>query len=971
MGVLFTIALIVVVAHLWGRLNKLQQRVGQLESSGGIQSAEAWQSPEIPPEVPKEPAHIVEPVAEPLPLTIERPAAPAPQSWAESAPTEHPAEAPEPELEARAGAKFGFEEIFGRKLPIWAGGVTLAIAGMLIVKYSIDAGLVSPLVRVIAGLTFGTALICAAELALRAEDRVRDSRVRQALAGSGVASLYGAILIAANLYALIGPVTAFAGMAVITAVAMGLSLRFGAPSALLGLAGGLAAPALVGSVEPNIPLLSAYLALAVGGLSVLSRNQRWMWLGLGALTGGFGWAGLLLLGGTLDTAASISLALYILLLGIVLPMVAFSGRLGNAVRVAGSIAAAAQMAGLVATGGFALLHWGLFGLISAAILWLAGRDERLARLPAVGLAIMLLLLTVWPDPSAANLAIVMVLGTLLYGVPALRTLWRPEGSMLEAVELAALGLAGFIIPMFHFFYADGSNDKALAMIGLVAAMVPASAAALGWNRNSRRNDARFALLATVAAVLVTAAAMLALPGWTLAPIVGLIGLVLLALGLRANDPRVKASSWAFAVVSVLMLAAGFQADAEVSRLAGLQEKLDLPIALIRWAGLSVIFALFAWKSNSTTGWGVGQGLAALLAYGAISQLLTSDTLPIAVALGIAALALWNRRLAPQQLLPAMAALLGVSFLWAAAPLLHWLVAGLEALLGQPLFVTKLPNAREVLLRLLAPSLLIALAAWPSRAQLHRHAMNVALALAGVMAAISLHVLFKQLWSIETAAEFVNLGLAERICWEALLLGAALLAWRLNRPRMALGFTAAGLAHFAWFTMIIHNPLWAQQAVGSLPIFNLLIPACGIPLVWVWLVGRSPPTLPAILERLRSALPMLLIALFAFSSLRQLFHGSMLSEPGVTAGEDISRSIIAIVLAIGFLLWGIRRGLRDWRIASLAVMIAAVAKVFLLDASGLDGLLRIGSFVALGVSLIGIGWLYSRQLGDDRQPPPQR
>ncbi len=44
------------------------------------------------------------------------------------------------------------------------------------------------------------------------------------------------------------------------------------------------------------------------------------------------------------------------------------------------------------------------------------------------------------------------------------------------------------------------------------------------------------------------------------------------------------------------------------------------------------------------------------------------------------------------------------------------------------------------------------------------------------------------------------------------------------------------------------------------------------------------------------------------------------------------------------------------------MLGAVAKVFLLDASGLNGLLRIASFIALGVSLIGIGWLYSRSLG---------
>jgi len=46
------------------------------------------------------------------------------------------------------------------------------------------------------------------------------------------------------------------------------------------------------------------------------------------------------------------------------------------------------------------------------------------------------------------------------------------------------------------------------------------------------------------------------------------------------------------------------------------------------------------------------------------------------------------------------------------------------------------------------------------------------------------------------------------------------------------------------------------------------------------------------------------------------------------------------------------------------MIVATLKVFLFDASGLDGLARIGSFVALGFSLIGLGWLYSRQLTKD-------
>ena len=116
-----------------------------------------------------------------------------------------------------------------------------------------------------------------------------------------------------------------------------------------------------------------------------------------------------------------------------------------------------------------------------------------------------------------------------------------------------------------------------------------------------------------------------------------------------------------------------------------------------------------------------------------------------------------------------------------------------------------------------------------------------------------------------------------------------------------------------------------------------------------------------------AAQMLLVVLFAFSTLRQLVHGSILTVPGLSQGEDIARSILAVALAHRLPALGHRPGRsRDWRIGSLVLMLAAVAKVFLFDASGLEGLMRIASFVALGFSLIGIGWLYSRSLGGERR-----
>jgi uncharacterized membrane protein len=114
--------------------------------------------------------------------------------------------------------------------------------------------------------------------------------------------------------------------------------------------------------------------------------------------------------------------------------------------------------------------------------------------------------------------------------------------------------------------------------------------------------------------------------------------------------------------------------------------------------------------------------------------------------------------------------------------------------------------------------------------------------------------------------------------------------------------------------------------------------------------------------------MAFIILFAFSVLRQIAHDPMPLRLGVDSREDIARSVLAIGLAVGFLRYGIARSARDWRLVSLAVMLAAVGKVFLFDASGLDGLLRIGAFAALGISLIGIGWLYSRYLPDENVRP---
>ena len=935
---LLLIAIIAYLAHLGRRVTRLERQRDEWQAPQQYWTpapasdgpAEAWEVPAA--------AETIAPIEEPPIVEVEGPQEPV---AAELEPVLETAE------EETSGG-FGFEELFGRRLPIWAGGITLAVAGMLIVKLSIEAGLLSPPVRVIMGTIFGFVLIGAAELALRQEERVRDERVRQALAGAGIASLYASILVAANLYHLVGPLMAMLGMAAVTALALGLSLRFGAPSALLGLAGGLAAPALIGSDEPNVPLLSLYLALAVGGLTTVSRGQRWAWLGISALVGGFGWGLLLMLGGALSMPDTISVALYLLLLGVALPMLGFAGGWQDRLRLIAAVAAAAQMAALVATGGFAMLNWGLFGLISLALLWLASREPSLDRLPPVGLVIALMLLVAWPDPGLRNYALVAVGAAVIYGAPALLRLWREKGGLIEAGELSAIAVGSQFIAMFHFYRADGSSDAEFGLLAVSLASLAAASVAIGWRNAGRRDDARFAILATSSALLFATAASLVLPEWAVGPAIGIIGFGLLNLGQAADDRRLEPVSWIFASAGLM---------ASVSSISGARSNWQ---EVASWGSLAAIAASFAWRASFRYGRIAAQFIAPILLVGALQPIVPERWEPLiapAMLVGLAA--------APVRLVPAMASATLLLIGWALLPGGTWLATASESLAGTPMLVTGVAPVEDLLVKLLIPSLLLGLAAWLARTRLERRELIIGSSIAAVIATVAIHSLYKQLFAIGSADAFVAYGLAERTLWEAMLIGGAAALWRIGHQRPGAILLGAGFAHFTLYTLLLHNPLWASQAVGPLPILNLIPLAYAVPLAAMQVAGRQTSLRDLLSDRTFTIASMSLILLFAASMLRQLFHGSLLVEPGLSQAEDIARSILAIALAIGFLLWGIRTQQRDWRIGSLVLMLAAVAKVFLWDTQGLEGLIRIASFVALGFSLIGIGWLYSRQLAPSK------
>ena len=185
---------------------------------------------------------------------------------------------------AVAPVQGGWEQRLGARAFLWVGAITLALAAIFLVRYSIEEGYLSPDVRVILAALFGFALIGGAE-----KMRTRDDRVAQALAAAGVAALYGALFSAVALYGMISKVAAGGGAAALTAFAIGVSLRHGIFVAGLAFVGGFASPAIIGSNDPNTPVLFGYLlAIAAGTMGVI-RIKGWWLLGWGVLAGSALW----------------------------------------------------------------------------------------------------------------------------------------------------------------------------------------------------------------------------------------------------------------------------------------------------------------------------------------------------------------------------------------------------------------------------------------------------------------------------------------------------------------------------------------------------------------------------------------------------------------------------------------------------------------------------------------------------------
>ena len=164
---------------------------------------------------------------------------------------------------------------------LWLGAAVLAVGGVFLAVYSIEAGLVSAKVRVTVGAAFGLCLVGLAEYLARHREKfsIYSPTICAALASGGVITCYAIILAAYDFYQFIPPLFAFSLLAAVAFGAISLALRYGPLLALIGIAGAYAIPALIQSDSNSITTLLVFVSLvSLSGVWVSQKvGQIWPW----------------------------------------------------------------------------------------------------------------------------------------------------------------------------------------------------------------------------------------------------------------------------------------------------------------------------------------------------------------------------------------------------------------------------------------------------------------------------------------------------------------------------------------------------------------------------------------------------------------------------------------------------------------------------------------------------------------------
>ena len=780
---------------------------------------------------------------------------------------DQPDQAPPPTSSPPPKPGITTEWLAGRGL-VWVGALALGLAGLFLIRYSIDNGLFGPLARVMSALILGAGLIAAGEWLVRrgppvvAEPgpgpapAIPPVTSQTALIGSGVSVLFTACFGAYAIYDLIGVVPAFILLSAISFAALLMALRHGPVIALIGLAGALLVPALLaGADDPSALEVFLYLAAVVAtGLTVV-RARGWWWLGWVALGGAIGWSLLWLTAhrDAIDTLVVGGFVFCVLLLVPVgLHLADTPAPTGNGepklwrapppvmLILAATVGAMAILFIDLRLESYGLVALGWLGAAGLFTQWAAFRRPELIALPWMVGATGLLAYLSWllPLPHEAGIGVIegVPLGHMPYGM--IEPPFLPYS--LTGLALALLfGLGGWLgvqRATRNWPWALLSVSVPLAVLIIAYSHTGASAMAPPW----------------AAAALVLGAALLA--GTT-----ALHGRLEQVPGLAIPVATYAAGVIAAVTLAMVMVLHDFWLTVAISlqlpALAWIERRTRVPETRLIALALSVVVLVRLVLNPGIADYDIGTTPV-------LNGLLYGYGLPLVAFLVAQILFRANRAEAPS---------------------------------GHDGLLSGLLDAGWVAFLVLLVSLQL------------RH-------LTGHGSIIS-----QDYGALEQGLQVAWWGSLALVLMRASRSGSSPVldvAWRL--------LALEALAHVALFAVIDWNPLWRSFPVGAWPGFNLITLNYGVPAALAAIGARAAIGRQLALSGRCAGIAAIVLGwLFVTLTVRHVFQGSVLAGPEPSDAEWYAYSALWLAYGGGLLALGLRLDSAALRAASMAVMVASV------------------------------------------------
>lgn len=741
------------------------------------------------------------------------------------------------------------------KIAVWVGGIALLMAGFYMIKYSIDSGWLTSAVRLWLTTGFG-ALLCGAGFVIGIKSAMAaNERIGQALSGAGIACLYFAAYAAVHLYGFLSPGQGFVAMLVVTVLAVALSLKNGAPIAMMGLVGGFLTPWLMSTGSQDTVMLFSYLFLLFCGAQFLCVQRGWWALLLGSLVGAYLWSAAVIIGN-------------------------LSGTLDN-------------------LQGTLLFVMGIC-FVNAVWVFLAKRDSL--------------------DATSKR---------LLVGIRMLT--WG--GGLVQGLVLVLIG--GF-----------AAVDMALFSLLSVGALVLAVL-----------REEEFIWTSWLALTAVGAAVLsntdVSIWSWLITPL-GLMGLFFVVGHWRGLSSERRLSWRSVSVAAALLVVPLLYLNREW--IVGF----GLPMDPALWLGLAVLWAgllalagehVFRREGNREVAGEYSAFAVFLLGFGLWVYVPEAFHAHAAAVVGILSALYWKWRSFGRS------ALVVSAFGAAWAVLMYHYAEGAGGYFFTPDVFSGLEQDG---LSILSWGLGLAGAAtalacfrqvWTTGAI---RGLSWGLGIVGLMGFVaSYHWLDANHMPTQWSAETVDGGMT------ALLAVASVGFVYLARKWASLQWASAVAAALCGIRVVMLH-IGGSGAAGESFFLNALLLQFGVPFmagsILAWEQGEAGDER---LRRICQLSAMLLGFVWATFLVQDYYGGSELWGGTTSSGELYTYSVVWLLLAVAYQAIGLWRDQAAIHVGSLILLLVTIGKVFLVDASELEGLFRVLSFLGLGLALIGIGFFYNK------------